>query len=442
MKIAIVNTNKISPFKHDVHFGIAYIIQYANLHSEKVDYLDLNIVNWNKFGKIIEDYDLVGYSILSHDYYDAIKAISINRKVNSDVTIVVGGIDPSTDSDKYMKNLDIDHVVTGEGEISFFEIIQAKKENKKLEKLILGERIENLDELNFINRDIFPKEETLDPYFSKPTFGILVGRVCLYNCKFCQPAPKIMFGTKLRVRSPEHVVKELIYLKGKYGLESYQIYDDNILQNRNWIIKFIECCKSTNFKAKFMIRGRSDNIIRHKNLIGELYEIGLREVFVGFESGSDKMLKLFNKKLLVEQNEEASKILNKMQIRIVGSFMFGFPQETKYDMKLTEEFVKNSEIDYLIFNSFIPFPGAYLSKEYKEKGLLYNPENVDVSLYKPKIKGINYYRVVWMIFKLNFKYQFKNQIQFKYKFNQLLTLIYHFLGITLFYIQYFFKNMI
>ncbi|MDR2623129.1 MAG: cobalamin-dependent protein, partial [Methanobrevibacter sp.] len=131
MKIAIVNTNKISPFKHDVHFGIAYIIQYAKLHLEKVDYLDLSIVNWNKFGKIIEDYDLVGYSILSHDYYHAIKAISINRKANSDVTIVVGGIDPSTDSDKYMKNLDIDHVVTGEGEISFFKIIQAKKENKK-----------------------------------------------------------------------------------------------------------------------------------------------------------------------------------------------------------------------------------------------------------------------------------------------------------------------
>ncbi|MDR1820510.1 MAG: B12-binding domain-containing radical SAM protein, partial [Methanobrevibacter sp.] len=319
-------------------------------------------------------------------------------------------------------------------------IIQAKKENKKLEKLILGERIENLDELNFINRDIFPKERVNNLNFQLPFFSIMTSRVCLYNCKFCQPSSKTMFGTKLRVRSPEHVVKELLYLKDKYMLKSFYFIEDNVLQDREWIIKFIECCKSTNFKATFMMLGRSNNIIKNEDLIGELYEIGLREVFIGFESGSDKMLKEFNKGINVKTNEKSIQILNKYQIKVDGGFIFGFPFETKEDMKLTESFIKKNDIDYLGLSTFIPYPGTYFAKEYKEKGLLYNPENVDVKLYKPKIKGINYYRVVWMIFKLNFKYQFSKKTSLKFIIIEFLTLLYYFSGITIFYIQYFLKR--
>ncbi|MDR2623128.1 MAG: B12-binding domain-containing radical SAM protein [Methanobrevibacter sp.] len=439
MKIALVNTlGRYSKTKY-IHHGIAYIIQYANLHGEKVDFIDLRKFSWKEFKDIIKCYDLVGYSVVSNDYQRAIKAISINRKANSDVTVVVGGIDPSIDSGKYVKNQNIDYVVAGEGEISFFKIIQAKKANKKLEKLILGERIENLDELGFINRDIFPEEEASDPYFSKRRFSIFVGRVCLYNCKYCQPVTRSMFGSRLRVRSPEHVVKELIYLRNKYGLYYFQILDDNILQNRKWLHEFIEYYKFNNFEAKFMIGGRSDNVIKFEDLIKELHEMGLRMVFMGYESGSNRMLKLFNKGTTVEQNEHAISILNKNKIQSIGSLMFGFPQETKYDMKLTEEFIKrNPDIFWEIF-TFIPFPGTHLFNEYKKKDLLYNPENPDNSTYKPKIKGVNYYRVVWMIFKLNFKYKFRDK--FNYRLTEFLTLIYRFLRIQYFYICEHFKKI-
>ncbi len=70
----------------------------------------------------------------------------------------------------------------------------------------------------------------------------------LYNCKFCAPASKKMFGKKIRTRSAENVVQELIYLKNKYGLKSVTFESDNFLQDREWLINFIDCLKKIKIK--------------------------------------------------------------------------------------------------------------------------------------------------------------------------------------------------
>ncbi|GAA5818843.1 MAG: B12-binding domain-containing radical SAM protein [Methanobrevibacter sp. CfCl-M3] len=455
VNVAIVNTLKLGFFDSDnvlysIAFGFGHIIEYANLHGKTIDYIDLNKINWKKFRNMIKNYDLVGYSILSPNYNTGIKAISINKEVNKNVTIVVGGVDVSINPDKYMKNKDIDYVVTGEGEISFLKIIQSKENHdEKIEKLVHGEKIENLDDLGFINRDLFPEKRVFDPSFENPAFTIFSSRTCKYNCNFCQPVPKIIFGKKSRYRSPEHVVKELNYLKSEYGLKSFQIMDENMLQNREYLLEFIECCKSANFKADFLMLGRSDNIIQNEDLIKELYDIGLRAISIGFESGSDKMLKYLNKGTTVEKNQKAVKIIKKHKIHIIGNFMFGFLNETKYDMKLTEKFIKKNDIDVLSISTFQPLPGTSLTTQYKKEGLLYEPDTVNfLSFYKPKIKGVNYFYVVWFIFKLQFKYQkyqfshnkYSRSTIYMFKVMEFYKLIYYFFMIIIYYIWFYFKK--
>jgi len=455
MKVAIVFVkhisledmilNRFSDFISFIPHGIAYMIKYANLHGENIDFINLETLSWDEFKNVIRDYDLVGYSILSTEYYNGIKAININKKMNKNVTIIVGGVDPSVNPNKYLKNKDISHVIVGEGEISFLKIIKSKKNienkvnNENIKKLIYGEKIENLDSLGFIDRNIFPQEHFLNPKFEERFFTIMAGRACMYNCKFCQPTSKIMFGNKLRVRSPDHVVSELNYLKDNHGLKSFHIWDDNLWQNREWLIKFIECCKITGFKATFIMPGRADNIIKNEDLIKDLYEIGLREVIIGLESGSNRMLKYFNKGTTVEMNNKSLLILNKNKIDVVGTFIFGFPGETKKDMKLTETFIKNNHIHYLELNSLVPYPGTYFADEYAKENLLFEMKTVDVSLHKPKIRGINYYYVVWFMFKIKINYQFNHNPFFKFKVKEFLVLIYSFLTITIFYIVIFLK---
>ncbi|MDR3291592.1 MAG: B12-binding domain-containing radical SAM protein [Methanobrevibacter sp.] len=444
MKTIIIKPNRFSFYTASrVYHGIGYIIQYAKLNGETIDYLDLYRMNWKEFKNRIKDYDLVGYSILSFDYTDAMKAISLNKEVNKNATIVVGGVDVSIDPDKYIQNPLIDHVIKGEGEISFFNLIQQRKMGKINEKLIIGEPIEDLDSLGFIDRDLFPKEKiTADVKdllgYDEHHFSIFASRVCPYNCKFC--ISKTIFGSKPRFRSAEHVVKELIYLKNKYGLKSFNIFEDNTLQNREWLLKFIDCCKKTNFKAKFNIVGRVDSILKNKDLLKELYEIGLRFIFIGIESGSDKMLKYFNKGTTVDLNRKALSTLHENGIYSFSSFMFGFPAETKKDIKLTEKFIRENKISFFLLNQFFPYPGSYLYEEYKNNNLIYEGTNIAVYnlhmaaifgfLHLPLLKGVNYYYVSWTMFKIYF-YQHSN---LKSRLFNILSLFMSYVGISIFYL--------
>jgi radical SAM superfamily enzyme YgiQ (UPF0313 family) len=434
------------------HHGVGYMIKYANQHGENVDFLDLYHISWSKFKKIVKNYDFVGYSIVSTYSNVAFKAIEINKKVNENATIVVGGYDPTVCTQNYLDNPLIDHVIVGEAEISFLELIKAKKGNNlnKFGKLIQGERIEDLDSLGFINRNIFMnnKDVFIDGNHSSmdltqvdyPSFPIIASRCCLYGCKFCQPAPKIMSGTKLRIRSPEHVVKEIVYLKKKIENRFSCLYigfiDDNPFQNRDWIIKFIECLKEvdfgTDFKLKFGMYGRSNNIINNEDLIDELQKLGLSDVLIGFESGSNKMLKYLGKATTVEMNKKALNILNEKKINVSGTFMFGFPDETKEDIELTKKFIKENKIYHAMIFLFNPCPGNYLTMEYKEKNLLYDDsEHLNMMFDRPRVKGVNYYSLVYTIFKLKVK-----PIKLRYKLSEFIFLIINIMLITEFYIVY------
>ncbi|MDR3223010.1 MAG: B12-binding domain-containing radical SAM protein [Methanobrevibacter sp.] len=438
---------------YKTHHGVGYMIKYANQHGETVDFLDLYHISWNKFKKIVKNYDLVGYSILSTYSNVAFKAIEINKKVNKNATIVVGGYDPTICTQNYVDNPLIDYVMIGEGEISFLELIKAKKENKlnKLGKIIQGKQIEDLDSLGFINRDIFINNTDvfIDGSHSSndltqvnyPSFPIIASRCCLYGCKFCQPAPKTMSGTKLRMRTPEHVVKEIVHLKKKIENSFSVLYigfiDDNPFQNRDWIIKFIECLKKvdfgSDFKLKFGMYARSNNIINNEDLIDELQKLGWSDVLIGFESGSNKMLKYLGKGTTVEMNKKALNIMNEKKINVSGTFMFGFPNETKKDIELTKKFIKENKIYHVMVFSFNPSPGNYLTMEYKEKNLLYeDSEHLNMLFNRPRVKGVNYYSLMYIIFKL----KLINKIGLKYKLVEFIFLILNIVLITEFYIVY------
>lgn len=433
--------------------GIGYIINYAKSNDEIVDFLELESVSWKEFKRIVKNYDIVGYSIISMNYIIAMKAIKINKKENPNVTIIVGGVDPSVSTEKYENNHLIDYIIRGEGEISFLEIIKAKIEeldgNKSIgmnridrfKKVIEGKKIENLDNLDFVNRDIVSHSNSPNPLLLKePHFSILTSRACLYNCKFCAPASKKMFGKKIRTRSAENVVQELIYLKDKYGLKSVTFESDNFLQDREWLINFIDCLKKSKLKINFNIHGRSNNIIKNHDLIKELKILGLIEIFIGIESGSDKMLKYFKKGTSVDMNKKAVNILKNNNIKIQASFISGFPVETKEDIKLTEQFIKeNLSNEIFGFSTFVPLPGSFFYEEYKKKGLLFeDSEYSDFNLKKPRIMGVDYYYLSWINFKLFLKYSDSCFSQLSH----LIFFVYNIFLITGFYIKYYIKILL
>lgn len=251
-----------------INHGISLIIAYCNQLGEKVDLINMaELSDWEEFKNIISHYDLLGYSIVSPDVENAFKAMKINKQANKNAVIAVGGVDPSVDVDKYQNSNIIDQIIVGEGEIAFYNLIKDVKNNKDLEKVVIGDKIDDLDSIDFINRDLWQNElPRLGVDLETPYVTVLSGRACIYNCTFCQPATKKIFDKKERIRSPENFVNELAMLKEKYGMKSFYILDDNALQNRDWLESFIKEYEMKNINCRFMISGGADNIYKNRDL--------------------------------------------------------------------------------------------------------------------------------------------------------------------------------
>lgn len=197
-----------------------------------------------------------------------------------------------------------------------------------------------------------------------------MSRVCKYNCNFCQPGPKQLFGYKERFKSPENVIDELLHIKKNQGLNSFMILDDNAFQNRKWLEGFIKCLEEhkDQINAKFFMAGRSDNICKNKDLIPKLKELGLTLVSVGFESASNNVLKILRKGTSSELNYMAAKILNDNNVKIQANMIFGVVGETKEDINLSVDFIKRIK-PYIGGRCINTLSSTYLYKEYK-KGII------------------------------------------------------------------------
>jgi len=228
----------------------------------------------------------------------------------------------------------------------------------------------------------------------------MTSRGCPFNCNFCQPAERMTFGGKVRLRDLKDVVAEIKEIKDKYGLNSFMIHDDLFIISKERIMEFVKLYKASGVKAKFLCQGRADLIIKYQKEIGELKKVGLIGIMIGFESGSDRVLKFLEKHTTVAQNYESARILKKLGVKIWANYMLGIPTETFAEMWKTFVMVKKINPEYLSPSLFTPYPETGLYDYCKEHNLLLieRYDQYRRSLGGDKIKGINYLAVRTLIF--------------------------------------------
>lgn len=392
-------TNTGSWIIHGISGIAAYIKKYGYTNVDLIDMRQLK--DWDEF---IDDVkrkkpDVVGISVMSVDYNPTVEAIKIIKKVSPKTIVVIGGVHATLVPEDFDKNKNVDFIIKAEAEVTFKEMLDSIVENKKFPRITEGKRI-NLDELPFDDRELFDlKFSTSAPFKSHPKleipfFTINATRGCMYNCNFCQPAERRMFGNIVRKRSVKNVIKELKILRDKYGMKSVMFHDDCFIQDRKWILEFCKEYKNNGFDQSFVCQGRADLICRNEDLIERLASVGLVLMLVGFESGSQRVLNFLRKGTTVEQNRKAARILKKHGINILGNFMLGIPTETKEEMLMTKELIDFIDPFYVSIGNYTPVPGTDLYDYCKENNLIImeNYESFDRSFkhFVPKIKGIDY----------------------------------------------------
>lgn len=156
--------------------------------------------------------------MMSVDYNPAMESIGIIKQVLPKTIIVLGGPHPTHKLEEMEKEERVDHIITGEGEISFTELLRDIGRGKRSPQVIHGTVPEDLDALPFADRELFKDLEypLMVEGFVRPFVSLIAGRGCKFNCSFCQPAERIIFGKRVRRRSSTNVIQELKILRGKY----------------------------------------------------------------------------------------------------------------------------------------------------------------------------------------------------------------------------------
>jgi radical SAM superfamily enzyme YgiQ (UPF0313 family) len=233
-----------------------------------------------------------------------------------------------------------------------------------------------------------------------PVATLLTSRVCPWQCVFCNEASYI---PNMGRRPVEMVIEELNYLDDKYGVGSIVIHDSMFFQNPSWLREWIEKYpRKANKVWPYWAAGRSDTIRQWPDLFEALVkETNWNTVSIGFESGSDRILRLLNKECTEEDNYFTIDLLHRINddmakegrppAKFWANIMLGIPGESHEDAFKTMRMLKAMEHVYPSISFYAPYPGSALGNQLIAEGKsMMSKENYHRFPDDEKVKGVDY----------------------------------------------------
>lgn len=293
-------------------------------------------------------------------------------------TTVVCSSDSTDHYDKYL-DAGADYIIQGEGEISLKELIAHLEEGtstalisglvrrEENETVVHPKRnvLRDLDELPMPAWDLIDMDSYRQVWAEggKPfTLNMATTRGCPYKCNWCA---KPIYGNRYNSHSPAYITRHISYLKQQYGVTNFWMCDDIFGLKPNWVQEFNKELQAADLKISYYIQSRVDLLLK-ADTIDALAESGLREVWVGAESGSQKILDAMDKGTQVSQIYEATRLLKQKGIKVAFFIQFGYLGETKEDIAKTVAMIKELLPDNLGVSVSYPLPGTKFYEKVKD----------------------------------------------------------------------------
>jgi anaerobic magnesium-protoporphyrin IX monomethyl ester cyclase len=295
-------------------------------------------------------------------------------------TVIVSSSDSTDQFAKYLDEA-ADFILLGEAEYTLLELIKAINNNEKDFSLIQGlafkknesiiktarrNVIKNLDELPLPAWDIIDMEPYKKIWLkSSGYFSMNMGttRGCPFKCNWCA---KPIYGNRYNSRSPKNVVDELKLLKEKFQFDHIWFCDDIFGLKPGWVNDFANLVEKENLHFKFKIQARADLLLQEDN-IKNLARAGCDNIWMGAESGSQKILDAMDKGTTVDQIFTATKLLKKNNIKPSFFIQFGYPGETKEDIEKTVAMINKLLPHSIGISVSYPLPGTVFFEKVKEQ---------------------------------------------------------------------------
>jgi anaerobic magnesium-protoporphyrin IX monomethyl ester cyclase len=304
----------------------------------------------------------------------------IRHAKDNGCTVVVSSSD-STDRFEMYLNAGADFILLGEAELTLLELTNtleknggdffaieglAFKHDNAVVKTKTRHVIKDLDSLPFPAWDIIDMEPYREMWMKHAGyFSMNMGttRGCPFKCNWCA---KPIYGNRYNSRSPRNVVAELKMLKQKFGFKHIWFCDDIFGLKPGWVKEFAGLVEKEGLQFKFKMQGRVDLLLQENN-IRELKRAGCDNIWMGAESGSQKILDAMDKGTTVQQIYEATRLLKTCGIKPSFFIQFGYLTETKEDIEKTISMI-NELLPYEIGISVsYPLPGTVFFDKVKSQ---------------------------------------------------------------------------
>jgi len=396
MKILLVANNGIC-FGFDILFrvpnlGICSIAANIDRSVNEIKVVDLIAAGRNPkkyFLKILKDYkpDLIGFSSMLFQFAGTYEFIKLAKSFNKNIITVLGGYAATVDGYNIAMNDKewlIDYIIKGEGELAFNSLLKSLQYSNdfsdvnglmywKDNNLIQNPQncLANLNELNLPDRNARLIKNGFY-IFNKKADAVETSRGCVYDCNFC--SINNMYGKSYRKYKSERVIADIKDASLR-GAKSIFFVDDNITLDGGRFKSLCETIKSEKLNnIDYLLQASVKGIKDTKGLPEAMREAGVSYVFLGIESAYDSNLSFMSKdnQLTVNDTEEVVKQLKDNNIKTIGGFILGQPDDTEESLWYNYEFAKKIGVDMPVFNVLTPYPNTVIRDELLKQNLITN----------------------------------------------------------------------
>ena len=337
----------------------------------------LTPINWERhlFDDRLEDIDYdkpTDLVAISAETYNARRAYQIAAEYRKrNVSVIMGGFHPTFCPEEVLKHAD--SVCIGEAEGVWEEVLTDVSDGK-LKRTYERRSLETIK--TSVDRNIFKGKKYLDINL------IEYGRGCNFKCNFCSITA--FHNATYRKRDTSDILTELKGLRGK----NVFFVDDNIVANIPEFKEFLRAMIPLNIK---WVSQGSINMAWDSELLNLMVTSGCIGVLIGFESLNIKNIDLMNKSVnQINKYPEAIQKLRYVGLKIYGTFILGYPNDSDELMEETFSFSNDHKLFMAAFNHLVPFPGTelystidkvgqlrhkqwWLDEDYRFGQLTYNP---------------------------------------------------------------------
>jgi radical SAM superfamily enzyme YgiQ (UPF0313 family) len=288
-------------------------------------------------------------------------------------TVIVSGSDSVDHLEKYFIHK-VDYAICGEGEQTLVELLEFLEDPKpavhlgdinglayiqsnSITRTAPRKVLKELDTLPYPAWDLIDLDRYRGlwlkhhGYFS---MNLVTTRGCPFHCNWCA---KPVYGQVYNTHSPGYIAGQIKLLKEKYSVEHIWFCDDIFGLKPGWTTRFDEVVNEQNIKTPFKCLSRADLLLKEDN-ISHLARAGCESVWMGAESGSQKILDAMDKGTTVEEIYEATRLLKKHGIKTCFFLQFGYTGEAMPEIEATIKMVNDLMPDDIGISVSYPLPGT------------------------------------------------------------------------------------